>query len=231
MLAMPVSSSSVRKTNPLAVPGRCRVMTAPATRTRRPCRPRGRSIARSTPRSASSVRRSASGCGPIVRLAARVIRHQPLGWRHRLQRRPRRSRGTRASVRCRRRRVLDVLPREQLPCRPHRSLDLPQRAAAVVAERVQRADFRQRRQLVAAHAVRAIRSSMEVNRSPRFAGPRIRGSRVGGSRSVLGARELAERSGHVALSPIRARRCCRSRPPSASPRASTRSSQPHFGQR
>ena len=37
MLAMPVSSSSVRKTNPFAVPGRCRVMTMPATRTRRPC--------------------------------------------------------------------------------------------------------------------------------------------------------------------------------------------------
>src|SRR5438067_1611771 len=38
MLAMPVSSSSVRKTNPFAVPGRWRVMTMPATRTRRPLR-------------------------------------------------------------------------------------------------------------------------------------------------------------------------------------------------
>ena len=38
MLAMPVSSSSVRKTKPFAVPGRWRVMTMPATRTRRPWR-------------------------------------------------------------------------------------------------------------------------------------------------------------------------------------------------
>ena len=30
MLAMPVSSSSERKTNPLAVPGRCRAITHPA---------------------------------------------------------------------------------------------------------------------------------------------------------------------------------------------------------
>ena len=45
-LAIPVSSSSVRNTNPFAVPGRCRVMTIPAVRTRWPVRPRGKSIAR-----------------------------------------------------------------------------------------------------------------------------------------------------------------------------------------
>ncbi|MCU0256525.1 MAG: carbohydrate binding family 9 domain-containing protein [Vicinamibacterales bacterium] len=66
-LAMPVSSSSVRKQKPLAVPGRWRVITAPATRTRRPCRAPGRSAARRTPRSARSRRFSAMGCGPMVR--------------------------------------------------------------------------------------------------------------------------------------------------------------------
>ena len=65
-LEMPVSSSSVRNTNPLAVPGRCRVITIPATRTRRPSRACGRSDARSTPRNASVMRCSAIGCGPMV---------------------------------------------------------------------------------------------------------------------------------------------------------------------
>ena len=67
MFEMPVSSSSVRNTNPFAVPGRWRVMTMPATRTRRPFRALGRSEARSTPRSDRSPRRSAIGCGPMVR--------------------------------------------------------------------------------------------------------------------------------------------------------------------
>ena len=48
--------------------GRTPVIAAPATRTRRPCRPAGRSLARSTPRSASSCRRRDMGCGPMVRL-------------------------------------------------------------------------------------------------------------------------------------------------------------------
>ena len=65
-LLMPVSSSSVRKTKPLAVPGRCRVMTHPAMRTRWPGRWRGRSMARSTPRRASDARWNVIGCAPIV---------------------------------------------------------------------------------------------------------------------------------------------------------------------
>ena len=73
----PVSSSRLRKVTPIAVPGRCRVMTAPATRTRRPCRPPGRSLARSTPRNARSGRRSDIGCGPIVSPDTELV--DPLG--------------------------------------------------------------------------------------------------------------------------------------------------------
>ncbi len=39
---------------------------------------------------------------------------------------------------------------EQLTRRSHGSLDLPERTPAIVAERIQRTDFRQRRKLVAA---------------------------------------------------------------------------------
>ena len=63
---MPVSASSVRNTNPFAVPGRCRVITIPAMRTRHPSRACVRSMAHSTPRSASVVRCSNIGGGPIV---------------------------------------------------------------------------------------------------------------------------------------------------------------------
>src|SRR6184192_2898593 len=77
MFAMPVSSSRVRNTKPFAVPGRWRVMTMPATRTRRPCRATRRSIARDTPRAASSSRLSAIGCRPMAlrrdELAARGV--------------------------------------------------------------------------------------------------------------------------------------------------------------
>src|SRR5216110_2131942 len=52
------------KTKPFAVPGRWRVITMPATRTRRPCRAVRRSQARRMPRIASSSRRSAIGWRP-----------------------------------------------------------------------------------------------------------------------------------------------------------------------
>ena len=55
MFTSPVSSSRVRNTKPLAVPGRWRQMTAPATRTRAPSRSRARSKARLTPRASKSV--------------------------------------------------------------------------------------------------------------------------------------------------------------------------------
>ena len=55
-----------QEVKPLAVPGRCRVMTMPATRTRRPCRALGRSLARNTPRIAISSRLKAIGCRPTV---------------------------------------------------------------------------------------------------------------------------------------------------------------------
>ncbi len=67
-LAKPVSSSTVMKTNPLAVPGRWRTITTPATRARRPCGTAPRSAARVTPWRSRAARAKATGCGPIVRL-------------------------------------------------------------------------------------------------------------------------------------------------------------------
>jgi hypothetical protein len=48
-LKMLVSSSTLKKTTPFAVPGRWRTMTQPATRTIAPLRFRGRSLAGVTP--------------------------------------------------------------------------------------------------------------------------------------------------------------------------------------
>jgi len=62
---IPVSSSSVRKTNPLAVPGRCRQITFPAMRRMIPCWALGRSHARQV--SGRLGRASDIGCGPVVR--------------------------------------------------------------------------------------------------------------------------------------------------------------------
>ena len=63
---IPVSSSSVRKTNPFAVPGRCRTMTAPAVATRRPFAIRVISFAVTTPSARSFSRKCARRCGPVV---------------------------------------------------------------------------------------------------------------------------------------------------------------------
>ena len=59
--SIPVSSSSVRKTKPLAVPGRWRQITSPATPTRAPsfCRVVSRAV--STPLGTSSGRRCRMG--------------------------------------------------------------------------------------------------------------------------------------------------------------------------
>jgi hypothetical protein len=62
-LIRPVSSSSVRKTNPFAVPGRWRQITSPAVATRSPSRPcRSRSIALRTPFGWSTGRTCTIGC-------------------------------------------------------------------------------------------------------------------------------------------------------------------------
>ena len=64
--AVPVSSSSVRKQKPFAVPGRWRTITCPAVRTARPFGASPSAAVRSTPRASSSARRWASTCGPVV---------------------------------------------------------------------------------------------------------------------------------------------------------------------
>ena len=58
---MPVSSSMLRKTKPLAVPGRWRTITLPAMRTMRPSGIRARCIAGTTPSAFISMRRHAIG--------------------------------------------------------------------------------------------------------------------------------------------------------------------------
>lgn len=64
-LLTPVSSSRLMKTNPFAVPGRCRQITLPAIRRMIPCCAFGRSQARQT--SGRVGRASDIGCGPVVR--------------------------------------------------------------------------------------------------------------------------------------------------------------------
>ena len=92
-----------------------------------------------------------------------------------------------------------VIP-EELAGRAHGALDLPQRAAPLVGERVERADVGQRRQLVAAQA--------------------------GALDDLLDRREAADRA--AAARSTRARRCCRNtsassaRRSSRPPRSSTR---------
>ena len=170
MLAMPVSSSSVRNTNPFAVPGRCRVMTAPATRTRRPDRPPAADRSRAARRAAPARRgRAPSDAG---RSSGSSPRSPPA--------RARRGHGdvtaetTTAPSPSVARSSLNNLPR-----RSHRPLDLPQRAAAIVAERIQRADLGERRQLVAAKAGAGDRD------------PRSRRSARGPSAARVAARERA----------------------------------------
>ena len=81
-LAMPVSSSSDRNTNPLAVPGRWRVITAPATRTRRPGRPRARSLARCDPARRQRRADERHRMRPNRQPRPVVVRLHPLGQRH-----------------------------------------------------------------------------------------------------------------------------------------------------
>ena len=66
MLLLPVSSSSVTKTTPLAEPGRWRQVTMPATRTNRFGLQSSRSAAVRQPRKAGSVRSNDIGWGPRV---------------------------------------------------------------------------------------------------------------------------------------------------------------------
>ena len=60
--ATPVSSSSVTNVMPLAVPGRCRTSTNPATRTCRPGRAVESSHDRITPSDMSCCRKNDIGC-------------------------------------------------------------------------------------------------------------------------------------------------------------------------
>ena len=48
--------------------------------------------------------------------------------------------------------ILTILPDEELAGRANGALDLPQRAAAIVSKRIQRADFGECRDFVAAQA-------------------------------------------------------------------------------
>src|SRR6266849_7264155 len=66
MLEMPVSSSSERKTNPFAVPGRWRTMHSPPARTRCPLRILGSSAALRTPSRRNLSLSSDTGCCPTV---------------------------------------------------------------------------------------------------------------------------------------------------------------------
>ena len=61
-LATPVSSSSVTKQTPLALPGRWRTSTSPASRSRAPCAIPATSAAGVKPCRAMLARRKASGC-------------------------------------------------------------------------------------------------------------------------------------------------------------------------
>ena len=67
-LAKPVSSSSVMKKKPLAVPGRWRTITVPAASMRVPSGTSARSTARRMPRARKSGRSSDTGCGPMLML-------------------------------------------------------------------------------------------------------------------------------------------------------------------
>ena len=112
---------------------------------------------------------------------------------------------------------------EQLTFRPHGFLDLPQCAAPIVAERIERTDFRQRRELVAANASAGdeIVERCDIARDSRIRRSGIRAD------STIAATVFAI---HLRNS-IRARKCCRSIRPVGVSSSIDGSSQPHFGQR
>jgi hypothetical protein len=141
----------------LAVPGRWRVITMPATRTRRPLGARGRSIARSTPRQLVAPERHRMR--PDRQPHPRIVGLNTLTRIHGSERGSFGPFGPFGSFSF----VWDlgfgvwvlgfvVLSFKELPRRPDRALHLPERAPPLVGERVERADVGERRQLVAAEA-------------------------------------------------------------------------------
>ena len=86
MLATPVSSSSVAKITPDAVPGRWRTRTSPATETRRPLCMSGRRSASTMPRAASSLPQERDGMRLQRKRERAIVAHHMLAERHQRQR-------------------------------------------------------------------------------------------------------------------------------------------------
>ena len=136
-LMMPVSSSMLRKTKPLAVPGRWRTMTAPAMRTRRPLGMCARSMARVTPQRVHLGAAVGHGVLADGQAGAAVI-------------------GRTGALRCswaRAAKARRFLPAARAAGPPAGWRAAPARArrgGAACVERIQRADFRQAVELVLA---------------------------------------------------------------------------------